>query len=111
MQIIRVRLIDSSERTKGCEKAPIDVLKALKELEGMEISQIAEGLQIKRDMELHDREGKKHEQDLAQAQAEQQLAAQERMQKMAQEQQQMQAQQAQQAQQAPSSMSQSMPQQ
>ena len=102
----------SAERIQRAEEdktgAFLNLAKALKELEGMEISQIAEGLQIKRDMELHDREGKAHEQQLAQAQAEQQLAAQERMQKMAQEQQQMQASQ---QQQGPSSMSQSIPQQ
>lgn len=102
----------SAERIQRAEEdktgAFLNLAKALKELEGMEISQIAEGLQIKRDMELHDREGKKHEQELASAQAEQQLAAQERMQKMAQEQQQMQASK---QQQGPSSMSQSIPQQ
>ena len=41
MQIIRVRLINS-ERGKGCEKAPIEVLKALKLIKSNEEGKLIE---------------------------------------------------------------------
>ncbi|MEK6935399.1 MAG: arginase family protein [Nanoarchaeota archaeon] len=40
MQIIRVRLINSSEKLKGCEKAPIEVLKELKNIKSNEKGKI-----------------------------------------------------------------------
>lgn len=42
MQIIRVRLIDSDDETKGCEKAPIEVLKSLKGIEANEKGKLIE---------------------------------------------------------------------
>ena len=40
MQIIRVRLINSSEKLKGCEKAPVEVLKELKNIKSNEKGKI-----------------------------------------------------------------------
>lgn len=42
MEIIRVRLINSNGRTKGCENAPVAVLKALKEIGSNEKGEIIE---------------------------------------------------------------------
>ena len=42
MQIIRIRLINGLGRTKGCEKAPIKVLEALKEIGSNENGKLIE---------------------------------------------------------------------
>jgi len=42
MQIIRVRLVNSMKKTDGCEKAPIEVLKELKNIKSNEKRQIIE---------------------------------------------------------------------
>ncbi len=42
MQIIRIRLTSSDGKSKGCEKAPVEVLKALKEIKSSEKGKIVE---------------------------------------------------------------------
>ncbi len=42
MQIIRVRLVNSMGRTKGCEKAPVEVLKELKNIRSNEEGKLLE---------------------------------------------------------------------
>lgn len=42
MQIIRIRLINGSGKTKGCEKAPVKILEALKEIGSNEKDKIVE---------------------------------------------------------------------
>ena len=85
----------SAERMQRAEEdkagAFLNLVKAFKEIDSMEVGQIAEALRMKHSIQEQERADQLHNQQMQQAQQEQQAQAQEKMQKMAQEQQSMQS--------------------